>query len=40
MFCKIPRKKMELDEYYDYLIDTNIVSEDTLRLIGRINGYN
>lgn len=31
---------MELEEYYNYLIDVDIVSEDALRLIGRINGYN
>lgn len=31
---------MELEEYYNYLIDTEIVSEDSLRLITRINGYN
>lgn len=31
---------MELEEYYSYLIDTNIVSEDSLRLITDINGYN
>lgn len=31
---------MELEEYYDYLIDTNIVSEEALQLITNINGYN
>ena len=31
---------MRLEEYYNYLIDTDIVSEDSLRLITRINGYN
>ena len=31
---------MELDLYYDYLIDTNIVSEEALQLITNINGYN
>ena len=31
---------MNLEEYYNYLIDTDIVSEDSLRLITRINGYN
>lgn len=33
-------EKMELEEYYDYLIDTNIVSEETLNVITSINGYN
>lgn len=31
---------MNLEEYYNYLIDMDIVSEDSLRLITRINGYN
>lgn len=31
---------MELEEYYNYLIDTNIVSEEALQLITNINGYN
>lgn len=30
---------MNLEEYYDYLIDTNIVSEEALQLITNINGY-
>ena len=30
---------MELEEYYNYLIDTNIVSEETLNIITSINGY-
>lgn len=31
---------MNLDLYYDYLIDSNIVSDDTLNIITDINGYN
>ena len=31
---------MELEDYYNYLIDTEIVSEDSLRLVTCINGYN
>lgn len=31
---------MELDLYYNYLIDMEIVSEDALRLVTHINGYN
>ena len=31
---------MELEQYYDYLIDMDIVSEEALRLVTRINGYN
>lgn len=31
---------MELEQYYDYLIDTDIVSEETLNIITKINGYN
>ena len=31
---------MELEQYYDYLIDTNIVSEDALQLVTFINGHN
>lgn len=31
---------MRLEEYYNYLIDTNIVSEEALQLITNINGYN
>ena len=31
---------MELEQYYNYLIDTNIVSEETLNIITNINGYN
>lgn len=31
---------MELEEYYNYLIDMDIASEDTLRCITGINGYN
>ena len=30
---------MNLEEYYNYLIDTNIVSEEALQLITNINGY-
>lgn len=30
---------MNLEEYYNYLIDTNIVSEETLNIITSINGY-
>lgn len=30
---------MTLEEYYDYLIDTSIVSEETLNVITSINGY-
>ena len=33
-------KKIELEDYYNYLIDTEIVSEDSLRLVTYINGYN
>lgn len=31
---------MELEEYYDYLINYEIVSEETLSTITSINGYN
>ena len=31
---------MELEEYYNYLVDTNIVSEETVNIITDINGYN
>ena len=31
---------MNLQEYYDYLVDYEIVSEETLDIITRINGYN
>ena len=31
---------MELEEYYNYLIDMEIVSEDALKLVTYINGYN
>ena len=31
---------MKLEEYYNYLIDMEIVSEDALRLVTYINGYN
>lgn len=31
---------MKLDLYYDYLIDSNVVSDDTLNIITYINGYN
>ena len=31
---------MELYEYYNYLIDTDLVSEETLNIITSINGYN
>ena len=31
---------MKLEEYYNYLIDMDIASEDTLRCITSINGYN
>ena len=31
---------MELGQYYDYLIDYELVSEDTLNIITSINGYN
>lgn len=30
---------MNLDEYYNYLIDCGIVSEETLDIITNINGY-
>ena len=30
---------MSLDEYYDYIIDMGIASEETLRVITDINGY-
>ena len=31
---------MKLEQYYDYLIDMDIVSQDALRLVTDINGYN
>lgn len=31
---------MKLEEYYNYLIDYEIVSEETLDTITSINGYN
>ena len=31
---------MNLGQYYDYLIDYELVSEDTLNIITSINGYN
>lgn len=31
---------MELERYYDYLIEYELVSEDTLNIITSINGYN
>lgn len=31
---------MELGQYYDYLIEYELVSEDTLNIITSINGYN
>lgn len=31
---------MELEDYYNYLIDTEIVSEEALKLVTYINGYN
>lgn len=30
---------MRLEEYYNYLIDTSIVSEETVNIITDINGY-
>ncbi len=30
---------MEIDEVYNYLIETNIVSDEALNLITNINGY-
>lgn len=30
---------MELEEYYNYLIDTCIVSDETLQVVTCINGY-
>lgn len=30
---------MNLNEYYDYIIDMGIASEETLRVITDINGY-
>lgn len=31
---------MELNQYYDYLIEYELVSSDTLDIITSINGYN
>lgn len=31
---------MEINEIYNYLIETNIVSEEALNLVTNINGYN
>lgn len=31
---------MTLNQYYNYLIDYQIVSEETLNIITNINGYN
>lgn len=31
---------MNLEEYYNYLIDYELVSEETLDIITSINGYN
>ena len=31
---------MELNEYYNYLINYELVSEETLDIITNINGYN
>lgn len=31
---------MELEKYYDYLIDSSIASEETVNIITDINGYN
>ena len=31
---------MELEEYYNYLVNTNIVSAETVNIITDINGYN
>lgn len=31
---------MTLNQYYNYLIDYQIVSEETLNIITHINGYN
>ena len=31
---------MELEKYYDYLIDSSIASEETINIITDINGYN
>ena len=31
---------MELNEYYDYLINYELVSEETLDIITSVNGYN
>ena len=33
------KKKMELEEQYNYLIDYGIVSQETLDIITSINGY-
>lgn len=30
----------QVDNFWDYLIDNGIASEDTLRVITSINGYN
>lgn len=30
---------MNIEQYYDYLIDYNIASEETLNIITSINGY-
>jgi len=30
----------ELNEYWDYLVDNGIVSEETLKVVTSINGYN
>ena len=29
----------ELDEYWDWMLDNNIVSEETLQIVTDINGY-
>lgn len=33
-------KKMDLENYYDYLVDNNIASDEALKLVTCINGYN
>ncbi len=33
-------KKMDLERYYNYLVDSNVVSDEALMLITNINGYN
>lgn len=32
-------ENMKLEQYYNYLIDTNIVSEDALQLVIYLDGY-